>query len=444
MTIKSVFILFLGLLIVLVGSAVLWSLARRYRRELGMAPGEREKTPDTDFIINAFHDVTKQLKEKEKELERLKSLAEQRAENIESYNQNILQCVTNGVMTFDRNCTVSTINRAAEEMLDLKSEQTIGRSCRDLFDDGDITNTVMETLEIKSPSTRREALLERPAGKIWLGYNTAVLTNAQGEALGIILSFSDLTEVKRLQEQMELRERLIALGEMSAGIAHELRNPMAVISGYLKLLAKKTDPSNQNIIRDISSEINGMNRIIGDLLTFARPASLNRIPVNIKELIEGCVANVLQATGAEGRVSTVTDIEDVTISVDEVLMRQVFTNLLQNAVEAMPGGGELRVSVRVKREEGRVTSVDKSSIVSASGASSHPSSIEILVSDTGAGIPAEQLKKIFLPFFTTKDRGVGLGLAIVHKVILSHGGRIEVDSAEGSGTTFTAFLPMRS
>ena len=419
MTMHPFSILVLGFLIVLFGSALLWGMVRRYRRELGIHREEREKTPDTAFIISAFHDVTKQLKEKEKELQRLKLLAEQRAENFESYNENILQCVTSGVMTFDRNCSLTTINRAAEEILALQREQAVGKSCSELFDGGDITRAVQETMERKVPSARMEAMLDRPSGKIWLGFNTAVLADRQGEALGVILSFSDLTEVKRLQEQIELRERLIALGEMSAGIAHELRNPMAVISGYLNLLAKKIDTAGQAIIRDITGEINGMNRIIGDLLTFARPASLNRVKVNIREMIEACVANVLQTTASDSRVKVVMHVDDVTISVDEVLMRQAFTNLFQNAVEAMPDAGTLTVEALTDRD------------------------LKIVIRDTGMGIPSGQLKKIFLPFFTTKDRGVGLGLALVHKTILSHGGRIEAESSEGQGTKFTVTLPAR-
>ncbi len=297
MTLNPTSILLLTLLIVLFGTALLWGFVRRYRRELGIEKEERKKTQDSAFIINAFHDVTKQLKEKEKELERLKSLAEQRAENVTSYNENILQCVTSGVMTFDINCVLTTINRAAEEMLGFDHGQKIGQSCRDLFGNGDITGAVHETIRNKMPSARLEAMLDRSAGKMWLGFNTALLTDSRGEALGVILSFSDLTEVKRLQEQVELRERLTALGEMSAGIAHELRNPMAVISGYLSILAKKSEnQKTRTIIRDIGSEISGMNRIIDDLLTFARPASLNRVRIDIRELLDGCMAGALQAT----------------------------------------------------------------------------------------------------------------------------------------------------
>lgn len=416
MTLSSYSILF-GILIILIGAMVLSTIARRYRRALGLEKEQPEKTQETAFIIDAFHQVTKQLKEKEKELERLKALAEQRAENVESYNENILQCVTSGVITFDKQSLLTTMNRAAEEMLKISLSDAEGKNCSEIFDE-EICRAVRATLEQKLPSSRLETGLDRPGGKLWLGFNTAVLTDRQGEALGVILSFSDLTEVKRLQEQMELRDRLTALGEMSAGIAHELRNPMAVITGYLSLLSKKKpDPTSQAIIHDITAEINGMNRIIGDLLTFARPASLNRVPVRIKEMIDTCITGIIQAKGTESRIQTAVNADDFEMSVDEVLMRQAFSNLIQNAVEAMPEGGTLSIQAR----EGK--------------------NVSVIVSDTGAGIPREAIKKVFLPFFTTKDKGVGLGLALVHKIVLSHGGRIEVNSREGKGTTFTVILP---
>jgi PAS domain S-box-containing protein len=416
---NSFFILQLGVLIVAIGLVILWGVARRYRRKLGMQKLEHEKTTDTSFIINAFQEVTKQLKEKENELKRLRALAEQRAENVETYNENILQCVTNGVMTFDKDCHLTTINRAALEMLRLHREQAVGMSSQELFGDSEIARTVLDTLEKRVPSARMEAMLERPGGRLWLGYNTAVLTDRQTAALGVIVSFSDLTEVKRLQEQVELRERLTALGEMSAGIAHELRNPMAVISGYLKLLSKKSDPTGQETILSITKEINGMNRIIGDLLTFARPASLNRVKVALKEMITSCLAVVLQAKGENARIETVLKLADAEVTVDEVLMRQAFSNLLQNAVEAMPDGGTLTIEAMTNRD------------------------LKIVVRDTGTGIPSDKLKKIFLPFFTLKDTGVGMGLALVHKIVTSHGGRIEVASAVGKGTAFSIILPIR-
>jgi signal transduction histidine kinase len=263
-----------------------------------------------------------------------------------------------------------------------------------------------------------EDRLKRSGGGLWLGFNTAVLADRQNEVIGVILSFTDLTEVKRLQAQMELRERLTALGEMSAGIAHELRNPMAVISGYLNLFSKKTDQAGLEVARKIAEEISGMNRIIGDLLTFARPASLNRTRVNVKELLEGCLASARQAAAPDQPFETKVRIEEIEASVDEVLMRQAFTNLIQNALEAMPGGGTVFLEAGMRNDE-----------------------LAVVIRDTGTGIPPAIVKKIFLPFYTTKDKGVGMGLALAHKVITSHGGRIEVESKEGKGTTFTVMLP---
>jgi len=406
-----------GVLLVAFGALVIWGMMKRYRRELGLKPETQEKTQDVSFIINAFQDVTRQLKEKEKELERLRSLAEQRAENVESYTENILQCVPSGVITFDGNGLAASMNRAAEEILRLERGSGLGRTCDEIFGNGATCRLVRETREKNVISRRMEAELVRKGDRIWLGFNTALLKDRQGKSLGVILSFSDLTEVKRLQQQIELKERLTALGEMSAGIAHELRNPMAVIAGYLSLLAKKQDDAGHAVIRDIQTEIVGMNRIISDLLTFARPTSLNRTNVNMRQLLESCIETVLQTRSGGIPVGTALDISDVAAMVDEVLMRQALGNLIQNAVEAMPDGGTLSVHMQADRD------------------------LTIIVGDTGPGIPPEHLKKVFLPFFTTKDQGVGMGLALTHKVVTAHGGRIEVESAAGAGSKFTVTLP---
>jgi PAS domain S-box-containing protein len=417
MTVSVLAIVVPGVLVVAVGALVIWGMTQRYRRELGLKPERQEKTQDVSFIINAFQDVTRQLKEKEKELERLRSLAEQRAENVESYTENILQCVTSGVITFDGNGLATTMNHAAEDILGLERGSGLGRTCEEIFGNGAICRLVRETREKNVLSRRMETELMKKGEQIWLGFNTALLKDRQGKSLGVILSFSDLTEVKRLQEQIELKERLTALGEMSAGIAHELRNPMAVIVGYLSLLAKKQDDTGHAVIRDIQAEIVGMNRIISDLLTFARPTSLNRSPLNMKDLLESCLETVLQARVGQGDIRFDLKLDDVQASVDEGLMRQALGNLIQNAVEAMPDGGTLTVIMQRDRD------------------------LTIIVGDTGPGIPLEHLKKVFLPFFTTKDEGVGMGLALTHKVVTAHGGRVDVESMVNAGTKFKVVLP---
>jgi signal transduction histidine kinase len=250
--------------------------------------------------------------------------------------------------------------------------------------------------------------------RIWLGLNMSPLKDSSNDVIGQILVFTDLTELKAFQSQTELRERLFTLGEMSAGIAHELRNPMAVISGYTKILSKKVDASLISAVEAISKEVAVMDRIITDFLSFAKPKELVVTEVDLRELVNGCVTAV--SDGLEG-ISVVNDTAMLpVIKADEVLLRQSFTNLLRNAVESMPEGGEMKISGSVKE------------------------CLSISISDTGHGIPEEIRDKIFLPFYTTKERGTGLGLSIVHKIVVSHGGTIQVDTG-GQGTTFTVKLP---
>lgn len=414
MTAKLAPFIVLGVLIVAVGVLVAWRSAKRYRRELGLRPKEQERTPDVTFIISAFQDVTRQLKEKEAELERLKALAENRAENI-------LQSVSNGVIAFDGTGRISTVNRAAEELLGLSRGDMAGRTCVEVFGSTELCRFISEALEERITSRRMETAITLKGNRLWLGFNTALLTDRQSGGAGVILSFSDLTEVKRLQEQIELKERLTALGEMSAGIAHELRNPMAVIVGYLNLLAKKQDAAGQRIIGDMTAEIDGMNRIIGDLLTFARPTALNRVAINIKDLLASCVESALQMRGATGSIVSDLRLPDIVVPIDEGLMRQALGNIVQNALDAMPAGGTLEVDAR---SEGGDT--------------------VLTIRDSGHGISRENVRKVFLPFFTTREQGVGMGLALAHKIVTAHGGRIDVESAEGQGTAFTITLPKKN
>jgi PAS domain S-box-containing protein len=402
----------LAAIVVAAGLLLAWRSASRYRRELGLRQTGQEKTPDVSFVISAFQDVTRQLKEKERELERLRALAESRAEDI-------LQCVSNGVIAFDGDGKVSTVNRAAEELLGLSREEMLGRTCAELFSSAELCRFISGALQDRVTSQRMETAVTLKQNRLWLGFNTALLTDRQGGSGGVILSFSDLTEVKRLQEQVELKERLTALGEMSAGIAHELRNPMAVIAGYVKLLAKREDEAGQQVLRDITAEIDGMNRIIGDLLTFARPTALNRVPVDLRELATTCVEHALPLRRGSGAITSDLRLAPLSLSLDEGLMRQALGNIVQNALDAMPEGGALTV-----------------------GSAAAGGEAVLRISDTGHGIAPENVRKVFLPFFTTREQGVGMGLALAHKIVTAHGGRIDVESGQGKGTTFTISLPL--
>ena len=365
---------------------------------------------EVGFVVDTFHDLVSKLKEKERELEVLKSQAEDRASSVKIYNEDILQSVPSGVVSLDQELRITKMNQAAEKMLEMKEIESIGKKYSEIF-----SEPIAGIIEKKQIVERAEVGYVTKSGKrIWLGLNISLLKDSANKIIGNIFVFTDLTELKAFQSQMELRERLSTLGEMSAGIAHELRNPLGVISGYAKLLSKKVDRALFPTVEAILKEVAVMDRIISDFLSFAKQTDLVLTEIDLKSLLKGCISAV--ADSAQN-VRIVERIESLPlIKGDEVLLRQSVTNILQNAVESMPEGGDLTVSCSVG------------------------DCLDISVTDTGHGIPENIRDKIFLPFYTTKERGTGLGLSIVHKIVISHGGTVQLESGE-KGMTFTIRLP---
>ncbi len=371
----------------------------------------RERT-QVSFVVDTFHDLMSKLKEKEHELEALRSKAEDRASSVELYNENIIQSVPSGVVSFDQDLKITRINYAALSMLKLNEADTIGGSFREIFQ-----SPIREMIAERKVVERAETAYMCNNGKrLWIGLSLSPLKDSGHTVIGHLLVFTDLTELKAFQSQKELRDRLSTLGEMSAGIAHELRNPMAVISGYTRILSRKADDSLKPAVEAINKEIMVMDRIIADFLTFARPVDTVLGNIDLVALIKGCAETIEESVQ---KISITMDIPaELMIRADEVFIRQAISNLLQNAVEAMPEGGRIKVSCALDGE-----------------------SILLTIADTGHGIAENIRDKIFLPFYTTKERGTGLGLAIVHKITVSHGGSISAESSP-LGATFFISLPI--
>jgi two-component system nitrogen regulation sensor histidine kinase GlnL len=408
-------------------------------RGAGVGPAVASaSSDDTSFMINSFHSLVRDLKEKEKELSELKERAEERARSVESYNDNVLRSITSGVMTFDRDGVVITANAAAGEILGIMQDATVGKKVGDVFgQDSWVCHLVEKTLHEGIPERRGEGEASGGNGTKWLGAGTSPLKGPDGSPEGAILVFTDITEVKDLRERMELKERLTLLGEMSAGIAHELRNPMGVIAGYSELLARDLaeDPEALLSVRNIQSEIKGMDDIIREFMNFSQPTELNITEVDVGSLLEesvkaltGIGENVAREMSMDGALPRV--------SGDAVLLRQAFINIVKNAIESMPGGGKVVINAGVvdTRRPGPGASVNL------------PAGTYALVSvtDTGVGIDERDMRKIFTPFFTTKGKGTGLGLALVQKILVYHGGRAAVESRKGKGTTFRVYLPVKA
>lgn len=371
-----------------------------------------KEVTQVSFVVDTFHELVSKLKEKERELEGLRKNAEERAGSVELYNENILQSVPSGVVSFDQDSRITKMNTVAEHILELKESDLLMRKCQEVFH-----SPITELIDRKQTVERAEISYLTGSGKrIWLGLTVSPLKDSSEKNIGQLLVFTDLTELKAFQSQRDLRERLSTLGEMSAGIAHELRNPLAVISGYTKMLLRKVDDSMKPSVEAISKEVVVMDRIITDFLSFAKPTDMIFSEVDLKYFLSDCLSS-LDKTSAEMNISLNIDLLPH-IRADEIFLRQACTNLLQNAIESMPEGGDLKI------------------------AGFMDDYVCISITDTGHGIPESIQGKIFLPFYTTKERGTGLGLAIVHKIIVSHGGDVKVESSD-KGTTFIIRLPKK-
>ncbi|MEW6601475.1 MAG: ATP-binding protein [Nitrospirota bacterium] len=397
------------LIVVLIISARVY--VRRGRKVMKTS-GSAGEGSEVGFVVDTFHDLMAKLKEKEKELERLKSFAEEKATSIEAYNENILQSVPSGVISVDNSAAIKSINQAAGRILGIDASGAIGKPFDNVF-----RGPFALLLNDNNPVSRAEYSYVTDDGRhIWLGITTSQLKNSAGEKIGLIFVFTDLTDIKALQSQVELQQRLSQLGEVSAGISHELRNSMSVISGYAKLLGKKVEPSNKGTVDAIQAEIAIMDKIISELLAFAKPTFINRERLVLNDIISETLETA--AVGRDSINVSVNAAGPVSVNADKVLLRQALTNLFLNAVEAMPEGGSLEIEV-----------------------SGRHGKAEIIIRDTGSGIPEGVIQKIFLPFYTTKQEGIGLGLALVQKIIVSHGGSIEVNSKIGEGSVFRIALP---
>jgi len=424
-------------------------LLRPYRRMVEAARGSpvhaSTAMTESEFVVDTFQALIEHLQAKEKELAQLHALERRRAERSERFSERLVANLPSGLVTVDAGGMVTTINSHALKALgrlttgglvgtvqDEGAEMLpLGLHARDFFSTAPrIAELIAACLNTGKTFRREEARVVLPDGRArYLGLSISPITDATHKIEGALCLLTDITEVLELRERMKLQENLANLGEMAAGLAHEFKNSLATIHGYVQLLelqlrAAPPDEQQETLTATLN-EVRLLARLVTDFLNFARPQQLALDEVKLRSLIDDCASEVrpqLQASDIEmvieGRFPAVAG--------DESLLRRVFVNLMRNAAEAIdPQSPIKRIAINGMVEVGDTTHY-----------------AHVRISDTGGGISNDDLPRIFIPFFTTKSRGYGIGLALVQKILIAHGGNVTVEKSDATGSTFHCRLPL--
>ena len=393
------------------------------------ASAQLKSQDEAEFVLETFQSVVAQLQEQRKELEQLSAEASERASSAEQFNERIVASLPSGLIAFDAAGLSMVVNTPGRTLLGVDG-RALGESYETLLrNHAELSQMVGDCLKRGTLYRRSEVEARTHDGQLRrLGATIAPieLTSERGPR-GALCLLTDITEVTELREQVALKNNLESLGEMSAGLAHEFKNAIATLQGYAQLLQSlELNDKAQVAAASLLNEVRSLATMVTAFLDFARPQPLHLEEVDLRELIADCVVE-LQSLFQELEVELVVAPEEVGIvRADERMLRLALQNLMRNAAEAIPREkSERAVTVRTARD------VDQSG---------KPSAL-IEVRDTGTGIPPAQLQKIFIPFFTTKPKGHGVGLALTHRIITEHGGTLTAANGVEGGAVFTIRIP---
>jgi two-component system sensor histidine kinase PilS (NtrC family) len=353
-----------------------------------------------------------------------KDLAEYRI-----FNDRIIESMRSGLITTDLRGSIITFNRAAEEITGYRAQDVRNKSIFSIF--GDIEKQIeagLESIRTRTRLPRFDIGCRTADGReIHLGFSVAPLVDEASitngsPTRGYVLTFQDLTEVMELEREVRRQERLAALGKMAAGLAHEIRNPLASMRGSVQVLAGELNlsPDQSQLMEIVLRESDRLNRIVSDFLIYARPPRIERTVIELTSILSETIALLRNSPELSPDHQIVEDYPEqpVHYNGDSSQIRQIFWNLARNAIQAMPLGGELHV--KLDAEWGR--------------------DVTITFQDTGQGMSREQRERMFEPFNSTSG-GTGLGMAIVYQLVRDHNGKIMVESEAGKGTRISITLP---
>jgi two-component system, NtrC family, sensor histidine kinase PilS len=339
------------------------------------------------------------------------------AADLLTLHQDIVRSLSSGLVTTTPDGTVLTANQAAAEILRTTTAALSGRQIETI-----LPGLTALLTSAKGELRRADLTVPTRDDDLTIGVTVSPLRDVRDQTVGCVINFQDLTELKRLEQHARRTERMATVGQLAAGVAHEIRNPMAAISGSIELLKESAQTSDDDraLMTIVHREVQRLNVLIGDLLDYANPRPKQTVDFDLGSLVQETVQVARGDQNFADIELTVNAEEPLPIHADPAKLRQVLWNLIRNAADAAGGGGK-HVSVEARKTAG-------------GGA-------VIAVADDGPGIPESLVGRIFDPFVTTKQKGTGLGLATCHTIITEHGGRIDVQTASGKGTKMVVSLP---
>ena len=392
-------------------------LLRPYHQLVGEAQrasvsNQVKSQDEAEFVLETFQSVVAQLQEQRKALEQLSSEARERANSAEKFSERIVASLPSGLIAFDGAGLSMAINTPGRNLLEVNGT-AIGEPYKELFGaHEELVQMVADCLQTGNVYRRSEIETVSPNGTMRrLGATIAPIDlPPERGPRGALCLLTDITEVTELREQVALKNNLESLGEMSAGLAHEFKNAIATLQGYAQLLQSMELTDNAHAATSsLLNEVRNLSGMVTAFLNFARPQPLQLEDVCVSELINDCAAEL--------RLKVVVDVDSsLTIRADERMLRTALLNLMRNGAEANPDGS---VTVSAAREDGTVV---------------------IQVRDNGPGISQADLQKIFIPFFTTKAKGHGIGLALSHRIVTQHAGTLTAANSPEGGAVFTIKL----
>jgi len=351
-------------------------------------------------------------------------------EEVKGLARNILESIPTGVLTINRTGQVTTVNPSAVATLKRSTEELLGQSYERMFPEGDMIRIVLDGALHNDHHVDHYDMPYRAGDRTrTIRLTTADLTGDEGRPVGVIVLLKDVTELRDLERRVRIADKLAGLHTLSAGVAHELRNPLSAIDLNLHLLEEElragTRPSStlNKYLHVLNAETRRLSAILDNFMKFARPGSFRLHAVDTEKLLSH-IMSLLQYEAQDRRIQLITTVPDnlPTLMGDETEISQVLVNVIVNAFQAMPNGGVCHVIIRgIKTDE--------------------KDWVELTVQDSGVGIKNEELSRLFEPFYTTKTAGSGLGLAIAYRIVQDHEGTIQVSSTPGIGTAVVIKLP---